>query len=186
MALSAYATRHTVQVGNNFYSPAQLTINQGDTVRFQWVGGNHPTASDNNAFPMFSMNSASQTQDLVLLAGNYPYHCVAHGAAGGIGMAGRIVVSVVNAAPAFVKANAEVSVYPNPASEQITISHNIQHVDAIKLTNMIGQQVKFVKPAFGGSDQVQINIADLPKGIYFVNLQQNGTTVFTRRMVKDR
>lgn len=92
------ATTTTVAVSSNAYTPANITINLGDTVFFQWVGGNHPTVSDDNTtIPSFPMNSANQTKIVVLTSvGVVPYYCIAHGSIGGVGMAGVITV---NAAP---------------------------------------------------------------------------------------
>ncbi len=185
LALSASATVHNVTVQDNSYSPAQLTINLGDTVRFQWVAGSssHPTQSDNGGFQPFNMDDNNPTHLLILQAvGTYPYHCIPHQ---GMGMVGTITVNSPTAAPEAIK-KAEVAVFPNPANQQITVTHNFQQIDGVRVTNMIGQQVRFVKPQFGSNNRVVINIADLPKGMYLVNLQFKGNTVFTQRLVKDR
>ena len=183
LALSASATVHTVNVSNNVYSPKQLTITLGDTVRFQWVAGNHPTKAVDDLFPGFEMSQLNPTHDLILDSlGTYAYYCEPHQAQG---MTGTIVVTAVSSAAAAVK-KSEVSVYPNPASSRVTVSHNFQNIDGVRITNMIGQQVRFVRPMAGTAGKVEIDIADLPKGIYLVNLQSRGATVFTQRLVKDR
>ena len=43
----AFAATHQVNVGNNAFSPAELTITQGDTVTWNWVGPdtNHSTTT---------------------------------------------------------------------------------------------------------------------------------------------
>ena len=46
LALSAFAATHTVNVDDNNFSPSNLTICLGDTVTWNWVGGNgHSTTS---------------------------------------------------------------------------------------------------------------------------------------------
>jgi len=65
--MAAQATVHTVQVSSNQYSPATLNVGAGDTIRFQWVNGTHPTSSDNGAWSTFQMNSNATTHDGVLL-----------------------------------------------------------------------------------------------------------------------
>jgi len=39
------AASHTVQVGNVYFSPASLTIQQGDDVKWVWIGGTHSSTS---------------------------------------------------------------------------------------------------------------------------------------------
>lgn len=181
--VSAYASQHIITVSDFSYSPAQVNAVVGDTIIWQHNSGSHPTVSSNGAFAGFTISQSNPVHAMVFTAtGNFPYHCVPHQA---MGMVGNITVSAVSATPAFVK-NVEVSVYPNPASDVITVAHNLERIDGIKITNMIGQQVRFVRPSSGQLHQLQVNIADLPKGMYMVNLQSNGNTVFTKRIVKDR
>jgi plastocyanin len=47
MASPAYAATHEVKVGNNAFSPSELTITQGDSVTWTWVGPdtNHSTTT---------------------------------------------------------------------------------------------------------------------------------------------
>ena len=94
MPIISFAATTVVTVTSNQYTPANITINLGDTVRFQWVNGNHPTVSDDNStIPLFQMNSGNSVQDVVLSAtGVVPYYCVSHGAPG-VGMAGVITVN---------------------------------------------------------------------------------------------
>ncbi len=94
MATAAMATVHTVTVQNFFYSPSSLTINAGDTVRFQWVSGSHPTVSTSGDWVtpvFFPMNSGSPLATLVFPnPGTYNYLCDVHG---GSGMVGSITVT---------------------------------------------------------------------------------------------
>jgi plastocyanin len=95
LSLNASATIHVVEAFNFFYSPANLTVDPGDTIRFQWVEGNHPTRSTTGpwttevSFPL-TVNPGEQTFDLVLTApGVYNYECIFHIA---LGMIGSITV----------------------------------------------------------------------------------------------
>ncbi len=77
MPIMSFAATTVVTVTSNQYTPANITINLGDTVFFQWVNGNHPTVSDDNTtIPNFPMNSGNQTKIVVLSAiGVVPYYC---------------------------------------------------------------------------------------------------------------
>ncbi len=73
-------TVHTVTVGDNFFSPEQLTIQQGDTVR--WVnaagGMQHNVTSNNGAFAA-SQTAASFTFEVIFdQPGTFAYHCTLH------------------------------------------------------------------------------------------------------------
>lgn len=78
------ATIHEVEVTNFSYIPSELTIEDGDTVRYLWIEGNHPTVSgvdgeNDEVFMSFPMNSGSTVFDLVLPGpGTYPYFCAFH------------------------------------------------------------------------------------------------------------
>ncbi len=42
---SLKATTHIITVQNYFFSPTALTVNLGDTIKWQWVNGDHTTTS---------------------------------------------------------------------------------------------------------------------------------------------
>lgn len=86
-------TTHTVMVLDNSFSPADLTIQAGDTVRWENPAGGNPhdvTADD------FSFASQTLSQFNFQMTfedpGLIPYHCTVHGAPGGIGMTGTVTV----------------------------------------------------------------------------------------------
>ena len=70
-----------------------------------------------------------------------------------------------------------VSVYPNPATSALTISGQ-DLIKTITISNLLGQTLNTYE---FNTQQVQINIADLPKGVYFIKI--NGTQV--RKFVKE-
>ena len=83
-------TPNTVNVGNNFFSPVDISVASGTTVTWQWVAG----ATDHNV--TFDDNTHSETQSSGTFArvftapGTYAYHCTIHGAAV---MHGSVIVS---------------------------------------------------------------------------------------------
>ncbi len=87
------ATIHVVEARNFFYSPANISVNTGDTVRFQRIEGSHPTSStsgDWTSFVFFPLNASEPTFDLVFdNPGTYNYQCDFHAA---VGMIGSITV----------------------------------------------------------------------------------------------
>ena len=73
--------------------------------------------------------------------------------------------------------NSSASIYPNPATTSLTITSPTQ-ITTLSVTNLIGQVV-FTDHYNTG--QVHIDVADLPKGLYFVKV--NDTEV--RKFVKE-
>ena len=94
------------------FSPNPVTINQGDTVTFTNAGGIHNVIADDGSFCCdggacktgSACNASSNNWSSVVTfnnAGNFGYYCSVHGAPGGIGMAGHVIVnSVTSPTPA--------------------------------------------------------------------------------------
>lgn len=71
----------TVTVGNNFFSPADITVAQGTMVTWQWAANDtthNVTFDDGQHSPTQSSGSFPRT---FMTAGTFPYHCTIHGAA---------------------------------------------------------------------------------------------------------
>ncbi|HEU5162950.1 MAG TPA: plastocyanin/azurin family copper-binding protein, partial [Thermoanaerobaculia bacterium] len=100
-AASVSAATFEVVVGDNFFNPALLTIDVGDTVTWNNTGSMpHNVRADDNSFrsgnPTSSDWSYSRTFNT---AGDFRYYCELHGATGGIGMAGMIRVRATQPPP---------------------------------------------------------------------------------------
>ncbi len=93
-------TTHQVDLAGASFSPAHITIAEGDTVLWNWVSGMQNVASDDGLFtsgiPMMPPFSYSLTFDAAFMAsapanGNvYDYHCDPHLA---FGMLGSVTVT---------------------------------------------------------------------------------------------
>jgi plastocyanin len=90
----------TVQVLSgavNRFSPATVTITAGQTVTWEWPAGStqHNVAPDDGSVPARSGDPADGPTSYAYTfttPGTYLYHCEVHGAAGGVGMAGTVIV----------------------------------------------------------------------------------------------
>jgi plastocyanin len=80
----------TVQVDNNFFSPATATISVGDSVTWHWNGGFHSVTS--KAGQPFTFDSGTKSNGTFgfrfMSAGTEQYFCTVHGNA----MSGTIIV----------------------------------------------------------------------------------------------
>jgi plastocyanin len=103
-ALEAGGATHDVAVVDNFFIPAQLEIEVGDTVVWTYAEGDgfmfHDVVADDGSFNSGAPAPPPWTfQHTFTAAGEFPYFCSVHGAPGGLGMAGVIIVVEPTQAP---------------------------------------------------------------------------------------
>lgn len=80
----------------------------------------------------------------------------------------------------IVKVEPELNLYPNPAKQNFSVQTDAI-VKAIQITNMQGKPVKTITTDI---DVEQIDIADLPSGIYIVQLQTNQGVISKKLVVE--
>ena len=108
LSATSFAANQVVTANSNMtFSPSTLTIVAGDTVTFRNGGGSHNVRSDPGAITAFrcangcdatggngNLSTAAWSGTVFFpTAGSIRYFCERHGAAGGVGMAGRITVN---------------------------------------------------------------------------------------------
>lgn len=88
----------TVQVKNNFFDPAVITITVGQTVTWVWEDesiGLHNVLPDDRSTPGRSGEPESGPltfSHTFTEVGAFRYYCQVHGNLGGVGMSGRVIV----------------------------------------------------------------------------------------------
>ncbi|HOY08066.1 MAG TPA: T9SS type A sorting domain-containing protein [Saprospiraceae bacterium] len=80
-------------------------------------------------------------------------------------------------------ARAELSVYPNPAAEYISVQDKHDAVGEIAIFSIVGRRVKEFEYTKG--DQ-QYYISDLPKGMYLVQLIDKNKRILTTQKLEKR
>jgi plastocyanin len=94
--MTALGAIHEITVGDNFFSPSELTIQEGDTVR--WVnasGGNsHNVTSDSDAWTASETSSSFTFEEVFNSAGSFAYRCTIHPGS----MRGTITVEAASSA----------------------------------------------------------------------------------------
>lgn len=73
--------------------------------------------------------------------------------------------------------NRTMSVYPNPAIDNVTINADFNQV---VISNVLGQQVKSI-----GAKSKTVNISDLSKGVYVIKAYKNDKYVGTAKVTKN-
>ncbi len=69
--------------------------------------------------------------------------------------------------------------YPNPTTDILNVTAD-DNIDMITLTNLLGQEVRRLQP---DQNEISINVADLQKGVYLMNVQI-GDKVSTVKVIK--
>lgn len=102
----AIAATHSVSATDNnggppfAFSPKGLTIPVGDSVVWTNIGkAQHTVTADNGGFNSGTLIPGATYSHTFTVPGSYPYHCQFHGAPGGIGMSGTIVVQAAGSSP---------------------------------------------------------------------------------------
>lgn len=187
---------HTVQLSNYAFTPMNVNIVVGDTVKFVWTEGSHTTTSDSTTGSNVwnaDINSVTPTFSVVITTpGVHHYHCIPHQA---LNMVGTITASLptgvidnnISASEFKLEQN-----YPNPFNPSTIISYNLVNPGfvTLKVYNSIGQEVATLvnenqssgahSVVFNSSEK--INNGALASGVYYYKLQTSGFEQ-TRKML---
>jgi hypothetical protein len=76
-----------------------------------------------------------------------------------------------------------VVVYPNPASDHLTIDFGLNSsYDRLVISNQLGQKV-FSKSINEANSVINLNTAEWPKGVYFVRLESNSKSTVKKVVI---
>ena len=81
------------------------------------------------------------------------------------------IIGLPSTQAALAPSLSKVSVYPNPANNEVTISADNTQFSAATFTNVLGQQV--LAPTLN-AQSTKVNISSLPAGIYYITLSGEG------------
>jgi hypothetical protein len=80
-----------------------------------------------------------------------------------------------------------VSLYPNPALNEVNVSINDASFSNIEITviNSLGQKLQILKGAIQNeTNTITINVSNYASGLYFVNITADGTTLSKKLLIK--
>jgi plastocyanin len=83
-----------VKLVNSEFTPKELTVKVGTTV--VWTSEDNPThtvTADDGSFDSGRIRKGDTFSHTFTQAGEYPYYCAIHGAPGGVGMSGIVIVT---------------------------------------------------------------------------------------------
>jgi plastocyanin len=82
---------------SNTFTPADVTVDQGDTVTWNNIGGTHNVRFDDGSYVQPPAPQAAPWTVLrtFIETGTFRYYCALHGGPGGVGMSGTVTVAAV-------------------------------------------------------------------------------------------
>lgn len=72
-------------------------------------------------------------------------------------------------------------IYPNPASDMLTISAN-ENIESVSLLTVTGSRIRFISDL--RTDELSLDIADLAPGVYFIEVRSENQKLQVSRVVK--
>lgn len=190
--LQAQPYAETIYVGSsngsnsaNAFFPNNITVNQGDSVLFVWMSGNHVISCQGGCFPNFTLNGPGQKKAIKMISsGTFTYFCTIQGSGN---MSGTINVNPETSAPSVRKY--ELTVSPNPFEDEITltISAGNKSLTAVRIFDLIGKEVAHIdlrnKP---GTVSYKLDFSRLNPGVYFCNVYSETGLVETKKLFRTK
>jgi plastocyanin len=179
---SSHGKTWNVNVSDFVFTPSNITVSVGDTVKWQWISGIHTTTS-------ITVPSGAATWDepitisnqtyryVVTVAGSYHYKCTPHFP----GMEGFITANPIGIEPKEGKLPNTYKLfqnYPNPFNPVTDIKFELPNSSFVKLTvfNMLGGEVEVLvsQQLNAGGYIVDWDASRYSSGIYFYKLETDG------------
>lgn len=94
---AGFAAQHSVSALDNYFTPKNITVAQGDTV--VWTNNGilqHTITADDSSVDSGTLRHGNTVALRFNTAGMFPYFCRFHGAPGGVGMAGTVTVTAAS------------------------------------------------------------------------------------------
>ena len=165
----SFATVYTVMTGTGgsamSFSPASVTMQVGDTIKWKWAAGSHTTTSMSIPVgaatwdhPIASANDSFMYKATV--AGSYTYKCTPHFS---MGMTGAFTVQDPSDV-ATVASKRMFYMYPNPARELVHLELSGTGAE-VTITDLLGRVVK--KMQCSGSN-AEVRLDGIQNGTYIL------------------
>jgi plastocyanin len=174
-----YPAIRTVQVSDFQFTPNNLNVTVGDTIKWQWVNGIHTTTSLTVPTGAAAWDSpitiTNQTFFYrITTAGNYHYKCTPHfpGMEGDISASPIGIVPIGGPVPKLFSLGQN---YPNPFNPVTNIMVEVPKSSFVKLTvyNLLGSEVELLinQHLNAGSYSVDWDASRYSSGVYIYKME---------------
>jgi plastocyanin len=188
----AFSNKVTITNSGFTFSPAEVTINFGDTVVFELasmhdaIEVNEATwnANGNTPLPGFQVPFGGGTVT-GLSAGVHFFVCEPHAS---LGMKGKITVNAPSGVPVAEPFDNNFAIYPNPVVDKLNLKNIMTRSSSgfsyrVEVYNMLGGKVIDLKD-MDLQNIVVLDLASVPSGQYILRVSDN-KHIFTRKFLKD-
>lgn len=190
--LLAKAATWDVEVGGTslvtpYYAPQNLTIQVGDNVMWTFVSGFHNVTSTSGPAAFASgdrvgNSNGSVTYSFIFnLPGTYTYNCTFKGHSqfqfGTIVVEGTVRIKEEIIAPTL-----DFVMWPNPASDFLTVEKNNSSSVDISIKDITGKTVYIENSVADLRKEISLN--SLNTGIYFVELRQRNQVIRKKLVIR--
>ncbi|MBK7944512.1 MAG: hypothetical protein IPJ85_04010 [Flavobacteriales bacterium] len=171
-----------------YYSPQNITIVVGDTVRWSNQSGTHNVNGNLSIFPsnpegFSSGNSQSGSwtyKRKFNIPGVYNYHCTSDGHAA-TQFGSVTVIDPTNGVAEVSEGAADIRVYPSPASDRITVDLGTINAQSVRVIDLNGA----VRMSMGASKGLlSLGLGELAAANYFVLITDERGSVIARPFAK--
>lgn len=151
-------------------SAASVTIEPGDTVRWTWTDAAPHTVTNISGQSVENFDSGTLTGNGEVFSftfntvGENDYRCEVHPGT----MFGTISVETIASVDEKFRMN--IQAFPNPVKDQLTIA-SLFKLDSYSIHNVLGKKVAASNES---GNLVNIDMASLNQGVYFVTLTSEG------------
>lgn len=182
-------TTWNVQVDNFSFTPANLTIQQGDIVVWTNIQGTHNVNGTISRFPnnpaSFGNDVAPATWEYSFtfdVAGDYDYLCDPHASF----MTGSITVTPSTSINQLEDNSEDISIYPMPFRDKLTfefsdaLNNTYKRLDIFSLTG-----IKVYSNSLDNTEVLELNLSHLTSSVYIYQLTGTSGKVVTGKIVKE-
>jgi plastocyanin len=188
----AFSNKVTITNSGFTFSPAEVTINVGDTVVFQLASMHNVievsettwNANGNTPLPGFELPFGGGTLT-GLSAGIHYYVCGPHAS---LGMKGKITVNAPSGVPVVEPFDKHFAIYPNPVLDKMSLKNLTARPSdgvsfKVEVYNMLGGKVIDLKDMDLQGIAV-LDLASIPTGQYILRVSDD-KHIYTRKFLKD-
>jgi plastocyanin len=185
--LNVSARKVVITVANFAFSPSAVNdVVVGDTIHWDWVSGTHTTTSTSVPSGAATWNNSITSaipsfEYEVTVAGVYNYHCAIH-----TSMLGTFTASGSTGIADKTSVFGALQINPNPAGETVNVSFSPANSfkGSVQLRNIIGNTLWKSESDFNaGPNRLEISLANIPKGLYFIELRDNKNNRTVKRLI---
>ncbi len=172
-------TTHEVDCSGLVFTPANITIDEGDTVNWTNSGGNHNVNATTETYPdnpeSFgnALGMGWTFAHTFTIPGVYDYQCDAHV---GAGMVGTVTVLATTSVDEVAAVEVSVNVFPQPASEFVVFDIQNAGDNLMLFVYDLKGRVVNQSQVFSGSE-AKVDCADWTNGTYVYQLKSTDTVL---------